>query len=75
MDRRYKKIAGKKMAPDGNEPIRMEAARGGLCPVDAKGLLKEEEDGQKSRNSLLFLQTWNITNNSYMLRIEPGFIP
>jgi len=33
------------MAPDGNEPIRMEAARGGLGPgVDAKGLLKEEEE-------------------------------
>jgi len=33
------------MAPDGNEPLRMEAARGGLCPrVDAKRLLKEEEE-------------------------------
>jgi len=42
MDRRYKRNSGKKIAPDGNEPIRMEAARGGLCP-GAKGLLKEEE--------------------------------
>jgi len=33
------------MAPDGNESIRMEAVRGGLCPgVDAKGLMKEEEE-------------------------------
>jgi len=38
------------MAPDGNEPIRMEAARGGLCPVDAKELLKEEEEEGKLPN-------------------------
>jgi len=32
------------MASDGNEPIRMEAAREGLCSgVDAKGLLKERD--------------------------------
>jgi len=45
MDRRYKRNSGQEMAPAGNEPMRMEAARGGLCPgVEAKGLLKEEED-------------------------------
>jgi len=44
MDRRYKRDSGKKMAPDGNELIRMEAAKGSLCPMDAKGLLKEEEE-------------------------------
>jgi len=33
------------MAADGNEPIRMEAARRGLCPWgNAKELLKEEEE-------------------------------
>jgi len=48
MGQRYKRDSGKEMAPD--EPIRMEAARGGLCPgVDAKGLLKEEWN--KSRNA------------------------
>jgi len=37
------------MAPDGNEPIRMEAARRGLCPgMNAKGLLKEEEEESKA---------------------------
>jgi len=37
------------------EPIRMEAARGGLCPgVDAKGLLKEEEDFERSTLSIKF---------------------
>jgi len=38
------------MAPDGNEPIRMEAAREDLCPgVDAKGLLKKEEECRKAQ--------------------------
>lgn len=33
------------LAPDGNEPIQIEAAREGLYPgVNAKGLLKEEEE-------------------------------
>jgi len=50
MDRRYKRNSGKKMASDGNKPIRMEAARGGLCPgVDAKGLLKEGEEERDDR--------------------------
>jgi len=45
------------MAPDGNEPIRMEAAREGLCPgMDAKGLLKEEERSRKlAKTSEIFL--------------------
>jgi len=47
--RTQKRDSGKEMAPDGNEPIRMEAARGGLCPeVDAKGLLKEEKEENMS---------------------------
>lgn len=39
------------MTTDGNELILTEAARGGLCPgVDAKELLKEEEEKEHIGN-------------------------
>ena len=38
-----RKKAGKK-APDGTDPIWMDAVRWGLCPeIDAKGFLTEED--------------------------------